>query len=200
MKNIFLFFTLVMSFDCQARETQAQSLKIAAPESQLQFYFVNPELRYERSNAQDLVDRKPKNFAIAYKERENSFLVEYSQFEEQSGNVTASVIRSYQDFTISYRNHFLESQANNLTYSIYWGAGAGFYQEEVATSLLGLTRADKSDARPLGTLSFGTDLRYGLSKSIQLALAAEGRSFVATDFEPNPIWSAVVRFGLVVRY
>lgn len=200
MKNLIFVFVFMIGFYCQAQEPQSKRLKIAVPKNQLQFFLINPELRYERSNSQELVDRKPKNFAIAYKVYENSFLAEYSQFDEMTGNATSSLSRHHQDFSILYRNHFLESQSGVLTFSMYWGAGAGLYQDEMTTTLLGLSRVDKSNPRLMGALSFGSDLKYGLSRNMELAMAAEGRSQIASDFDPNPVWSAIVRLGLVVRY
>ena len=200
MRIIVLVLGFLIGVSSLAQEPQAKRLKMAMPQNQLQVFLYNPELRFERSNSQDLVDRKPINFAAALKFKEVSFLGEISQFEEKSGNTSSSLVRNHQDVILLFRNHFLESKAGAVTFSMYWGGGAGLYQDEVTSSLLGESRVDKSSPKLMGAISFGMDLAYSLSRNLEMIMAAEGRSLVASDFDPNPVWSALVRAGFLYRY
>jgi hypothetical protein len=170
----------------------------AATKSEVQVYPVNPEIRYERGNSQTLVDRQPLNIAVAYQHKKISLLMEYSRFEENTGNATSSIERTHQDLSLWFRHHFLETQSQSMTFSLFGGAGAGTFDEEVKTTLMGASRLDKSPARFVAGLGVGGDLEVAVAKSVDFVVAVEGRTLLASEYDPNPVWSAVLRLGIAI--
>lgn len=185
-----------------AIQGHAQSVVKSAKteKSDLQFYLLNYEMRFERGNSQELENKNPQNFAIAYRFEKISVLLEYSQFAENSGNSTASIERKHQDMTTWFRHHFFYSSYRRVAFSLFGGVGAGAFREEVKTSLLGSSRTDQADAKFMSGLAVGGDLAARLSPQVTLLLGVEGRALLAAEFEPNPLWSMVVRSGIGIQF
>lgn len=169
-----------------------------AQDSQLQFYLANLEMRYERGNSQTPEDRKPINVAMAYQHKKISLLLEYSRFEENTGNATAAIERTHQDLSLWFRHHFMETKIRSSTLSLFAGAGAGAYDEQVKSTLMGASRWDKSSAKFVSGLGVGGDLEVALRENFDFIMAVEGRTLFASEYDPNPIWSAVLRLGFAL--
>ncbi len=94
-------------------------------------------MRYEKNQNQELVDRKPLNFGIEYQFKKISLLMEYTKFDEDTGNVTSSIERVHEDMTFWMRYHFwdLKQSSENFKLSLYGGLGAGAFQEKKLTRL-----------------------------------------------------------------
>lgn len=195
MKLIYFLLTIVMAIPGYAQEPKLSPAKMATAKSEMQLYMVNPELRYERGNSQDLVDRKPMNLAFAYKYKKISILAEYSRFMENTGNVTSSIERTHQDFSLWFRHHFLETKSRKMIFSLFGDAGVGAFDEEVKTTLMGDSRTDKSPAKFMTGLGVGGDLAVNLTEGFDFIVAVEGRTLLASEFDPNPVWSALLRLG-----
>lgn len=165
-------------------------------ESSLHLYFLNPEMRYEKGNSQELVDRKPVNTAVAYRFKNVSALVEYTHFDEQTGNETSMIERNHKDLSLWLRAHFFTAQNHAIKTSLFGGLGVGSYEEEVQTTLLGVSQTDRSSAKPFAGLVVGAEMAFSVTEYFGFLVGAEARSLAAPDFTPNPLWSAVLRLGL----
>lgn len=162
-------------------------------------YLFNPEMRYERAESQDLEDRRPFNFALGYQSSEFSLLAEYTRFSEETGNATATIDRNHQDVLVWFRYHALKTSVGDAIRGyLFVGAGAGGYMEEVTTSLMGVSRTDKDQWKFQSGLVLGGETSVLIYQNWQLVAGLEGRTLFASDNEPNPLWSAVLRLGIQI--
>lgn len=162
-------------------------------------YLFNPEMRYERAESQDLEDRKPFNIAVGYQGSQFGLLTEYSRFSEGTGNDTAAIERSHQDLLVWFRYHvFKASLAEDVRGHVFVGAGAGGYTEEVTTTLMGASRTDKDQWKFQSGLVAGGEVSISIYHNWQFVAGLEGRTLFASDYEPNPLWSAVLRLGFQI--
>lgn len=161
-------------------------------------HLLNQEMRYERDASQDQVDRSPKNFAISYQRESISALLEYTTFKHSSGNATYSFQREYEDLNLWLRYHPLTFSLSTISSIIqfYGGIGGGGYRQTVQTTFMGTTVTDNASPQFMSGLSLGIEFTVSLTQSFVFSLGAEGRALVSSDFEPNPMWSGVVRSGL----
>ncbi|WP_413943395.1 hypothetical protein [Bdellovibrio sp. HCB-162] len=163
----------------------------------LKVFLLNPEMRFERGDSQELVDRKPLNFALALQMRKFSVLTEYARFEENTGNTTSSIDRTHTDLVVWGRYHFFNGTNPNRSVdsTLYAGIGAGLYEEEIVTTLMGSSRTDKSNPKFMSGVSVGGEVALNVNKDFGFVGGLEGRALFASDFDPNPVWSAVLRLG-----
>lgn len=175
-------------------------LKSSSVGHSYQAYVLSKELRYERENAQEIVDRNPLNFALALEVDQVSLLFEYSNFEEKTGNETANISRKHQDISAWFRHHFYQEKFVEAKWSVFAGGGVGGFEEEVKTTLMGQSRSDKAAIKMFAGLVFGAVVAAEIKKDIDFLVAAEGRALIAKEYDPNPIWSAVLRMGIGVRF
>lgn len=168
--------------------------------SAFQIYLLNPEVRYERGNSQDFVDRKPLNLGVAYQLRKVSVLLEYTSFKDDTGNATSSIERRHQDLALWGRYDFVTTSLLGSPLRFYSGIGAGAYQEEVKTTLMGMSRSDESPARFFSGLSVGALSAMSLSSQFDFLIGVEGRILISSDFDPNPLWSFLVRLGFSYKF
>jgi hypothetical protein len=161
-------------------------------------YLLNPEMRYERSSSQDLENRSPRNFSVGYQHLRFSALIEYAQYSETSGNATYEAKRDHQEMTAWFRYHVLgwTFGDSSQTLQAYAGAGAGGYKESVTTNFMTESRVDSSDIKFMSGLSIGTEYSVRMGESFLFVAGLEGRALVSADFDPNPLWSGVLRLGI----
>ena len=84
--------------------------------------------------------------------------------------------------------------------SVYGAGGVGTYQETIKTTLNGSGETDTTGYKLMGGLAAGADGSYLFTKNFGVVAALEGRGLVASDFDPNPTWSAVLRTGFLFRW
>lgn len=169
--------------------------------SSYQAYVLGKELRYERGNSQEIVDRSPINFSLALEIEQISLMFEYSQFEEYTGNETANISRKHQDASAWFRHHFYQDKLPDAKrWSVFAGGGVGGFEEEVKTTLMNYSRTDKAPIKLFAGLVFGAVAGVELKKDIEFLIAAETRALLASEYNPNPIWSAVMRMGIGVNF
>lgn len=195
------FVTAVILFFSLASYAQKKAeVKTSLSSSSVQAYVLSKELRYERDNSQEIVDRNPVNFSVGVEVNQVSLLLEYSSFEENTGNETANISRKHQDVSLWFRHHFYREKFAEAKWSVFAGGGAGGFEEEVRTTLMGQSRTDKAAIKMFAGLVFGAVAAVEMKKNIEFLVGAEGRTLLASEYDPNPIWSAVLRMGLGVRF
>lgn len=196
MRFLIFLALLISSSVSWAQESRARMPRVA-PEvpSYLTLNLINPEMRYERANSQEIEDVKPLNFSFGYQKKRLSFLAEYARYSEDTGNSTSSIERTHQELLVWGRYHLVNKAQNELSGSLYGGVGLGGYQEEVKTTLMGDSRTDKENIKMMSGLSVGTEGAYQL-QNFGFVAGIEGRALIASDFDPNPVWSVVIRLGV----
>ncbi|WP_415064070.1 hypothetical protein [Bdellovibrio sp.] len=169
-----------------------------AQTSSLRAYLLNPEMRFERANSQEMMDRRPLNIALGYQKEKFSILAEYARFEEDTGNATSSLDRTHQDVVVWFRYHFLNriDKQSLSTTTLFAGAGAGAYEEQVVTTLMGVSRTDKTPTKFMSGFVVGAEFSILMNPHFGFVFGAEGRGLLASDFDPNPVWSALLRLGI----
>lgn len=189
MKFLFLIFSLLFSLLSHAqRGTSISSMRA---------YILNPEMRFERDGSQEVIDRKPLNFAVGYKRNNFSFALEYSRFEESSGNQTSSLDRIHQDFLFWLKLHFLPYSFREFNSNLFVGPGGGVFQESVTSSFMGESRTDNGGNKFVSGLMVGWEVIVKGNQYFSALMSVEGRALVSSEFEPNPVWSSVFRFGVL---
>ncbi|UOF00922.1 hypothetical protein [Bdellovibrio reynosensis] len=181
----------------------AQTVKkktAVTPKNSFVFFLLNPELRYERSGSQEIEDRKPQNYSIAYYFQQYSVLLEYASFKEESGNATSSLRRMHTDALLFARYHFFKHSSPQMISTLYAAGGVGAFKEEVTSTLFTERRTDSSDAKFMSALAVGTEFLLPINKSVGLVAGAEGRALMGDGFDPNPIWSLLARIGIEFNF
>lgn len=192
MKLLILFFLSLMVSLCSfLGEARADILRA---------YLLNPEIRYERNSAQELENRSPRNFSVGYQYTRWSALLEYAHYSETSGNATSSFERTHEELVAWFRYHgFAWTFAEGYnTLQLYGAVGAGAFQESLTTKFMTDSRKDTGRATFMSGLAIGGEFSRKVNQNILLVGAIEGRALMASDFDPNPMWSAVLRFGVGV--
>ena len=149
---------------------------------------VNPELRYERQQNQQMTFRHPLNLSIGVRKEKFTYLLEFSQFKETSGNSVLSIDRSHAEY-VGWFNY------NVLPFGIWnvFGAmGAGAYQESIRTTLNGSSISDTGELQLMGGV--GAGIKVLIEEHFLASL--EGRLLGGQNFDPNPQGSLVFRFGV----
>lgn len=191
-----LIALLVFSISISAVAQTGKPVKPASPVSRWTLFLVNPELRYERSGSQEIVNRSPFNLGFAYQLGKYSLLTEFSKFKEESGNSTSSLERTHEDLSLWARYHFFKSGDKSSSTNVYISGGLGGFRETVTTTLMGASRTDTSETKLVSGLGIGGEFNYSFKKDIDLIAAAEARSLMGQGYDPNPMWSAVIRLGI----
>lgn len=200
MKVFVVLSLLFLSFSVHAQELRMKQPQPPPEPSQLHLYLLDVEMRYEKDAADEWVDRKPLNLGISYRAPRWSLLFEYSRFTEDSGNSTLSVDRTHEEMLLWGRWHLWNLKAQRTQISIYGAGGAGVYQETVKTGLSGSSETNTTGSKIMTGLAAGADMSYLFTRSFGVVAALEGRGLIASDFDPNPTWSAVVRTGILFRW
>ncbi len=150
---------------------------------------LNVELRYERDSSQQLVDRKPLNLALGVRNGPSTVLMEYSRFNEKTGNTTLSLDRVHEEYLFWWKQNIMNFEICDL----FVAGGLGAYTEKVTTDLAGGSSV---------TDSSGNQLMGGVGAGIQslvlkyLLVSLEGRMMAGKNFDPNPQPGAVLRLGV----
>lgn len=151
-------------------------------------FLYNPEVRYERDSAQQIVNRSPLNFALGARKNATTFLLEYSSFSYKSGNNTLSVERQHREYVLWWKENLM-----NLELVDFFAAlGVGGYEEKTITRLSSSNATDTTGAQAMGGLSAGVQslfLKY-------ILVSAEARILAGHNFDPNPQAGFVLRFGV----
>lgn len=177
--------------------------------SNLQFYPLDLEMRYERASSQDFEVHQYSNYAMAYQQNKISALLEYSRYTNSSGNSTASEDYTHQELLLWGRWHFFktaseavssEIEPDLLQISLYGGMGVGAFKDQVKTTFMGLSQTNETGTKILSGLSVGGDLAYSLSKKFSIISTLEGRLLFSPDFDPNPKMSAALRIGGLLKF
>lgn len=174
-------------------------LSSASASSAIQLFPYNFESRYERDENQQIVDRKPFSFSLAYVHYRSKFLFDYSSFTEKTGNSVSGIKREHQEYVLWYQYSWFERRNNYASSGLYNGLGVGAYEDNVQTTFSGTTRADRSGYKLVGALSMGAKAAYEFNSKYALVGAIEGRMFMATDFDPNPNFGVILRLGLNIQ-
>lgn len=161
-------------------------------------YLLNPEIRYDRGSNQDLEMRKPFNISVGYQFKRWSALLEYSRFDDSSQVGNYYIERQHQEVMLWARYHCFAWTfgGDQQTVQGYVGFGAGGFRETVYTVFQSEGRKDSGGIPFMSGVATGVEYSLRLDKEILLTAALEGRTLVAADFDPNPVWGAVLRLGL----
>lgn len=203
MRSLIAILVLIFSVSVQAQGKAPEARKPLMPPqpifSEIGLHIFNPEFRLERGASQELEIRSPLNFALSYTATRGALLVEYSKFNEQTGNSTSAIDRNHQEVMAWGRYHLLQagSMKELKVFRLHAGVGVGGYEEEVTTTLMGDSRTDKAALKFMSGLSLGADMNLYVNDRFGFSLGAEARGLFAADFNPNPTWSGVVRLGLI---
>lgn len=199
MRVLFAIFILIFS---AASFAQQSRLKIvpAEPPSLLKAYLLGVEARFEKTADLDWADRRPLNIAFGFQKKQLDFLMEYASFNVNTGNASLSVDREHQEIVGWVRWHAYEHKWIKNRLSFYGGAGVGSYLEKVSTQdSLGNSYTADSDYKIMSALSLGIEMQMPLSENFGVLGAMEGRALMASDFEPNPTGSGVLRIGFFIN-
>lgn len=165
-------------------------------------YLLNPEIRFDRGSAQDLEMRKPFNISLGYQFKRWSALLEYSRFDDASQVGNYYIERQHQEMMLWARYHIFAFTfaGDQQTLQGYVGFGAGGFRETVYTVFQTEGRKDTGGTPFMSGAAAGFEYSLRLDKEILLATALEGRALVAGDFDPNPVWGAVLRIGIGIFF
>ncbi|MGZ3771588.1 MAG: hypothetical protein ACXVCP_18570 [Bdellovibrio sp.] len=191
MKFIYFVLAVFFSVTVQAQYTTVNSARL---------YIFNPETRYERDSNQEFSDRRPLNLALGYKRKTVSLVLEYARFKETTGNATSEIERLHQDYLFWFKSHFMDYQDQEYKGNLFFGVGAGGYQEEVTTTFMSTARNDKSGLKFVSGLVGGGEFIRMINNSFSMLLSLEGRALFSSEYDPNPIWSAVGRVGIQLHW
>jgi len=195
MRAMIMAFLCLFSVVSFAQESRLK-IKPTEPAPLLKLYLLDFEMRYEKGSDLEWVERKPLNFAVAVQLQKFDFVMEYASFSQSSGNATLSVDRNHQEVLAWGRWHFVDKKFTETRVSLYGGLGVGGYEEEVTTTTPGSSQSDKGGMKWMSGLSAGLEVQVPMTASLGFVGALEGRVLTASDFEPNPLGSGVVRLGL----
>lgn len=189
MKFFTLIFSLIFSLVSHAQDAVTDTARV---------YIVNPEIRFERDSSQEIAAQNPLGFALEYKRNDVGLALEYARFQENSGNATSSLERIHQDYLLWLKFHFFGFTNREVQLSLFAGPGVGTYQESVNTSFMGASRTDHGGYKFMSGLVAGGELVRIVNQSFSILMALEGRALISSEFEPNPILSGVLRFGVQI--
>ena len=166
--------------------------------SQVQVLPLNLEWRYERDTGGEFAERKPVNFSLGYSRETWSALLEYSRFQQETGNASLAVSRQHQEVSTWFRFHYLKSVSltKNFLMTPYAGLGLGSFQEEVKTYVTGTSRSDTGAAKMFSGVSVGGQFLFVIDPSFSVVTGIEGRAMFSSDFDPNPLGSVILQLGL----
>lgn len=183
--KIFFFLFLLLSTTlswAQARTaTRSPSVK----------FRISPfaaEKRLETSTDPVLVSREPRHFSAGLRWSRHLFSLEYSQFEEKTGNETYRLEREFRDLLGWYRFTWLQKKMFRGTI----GAGLGFSQEEVTTYFYELKNHSGS----------GSNWATGFALGVEwepisfLVLSLDGRLMAGPNLDPNPHPGVLARLSV----
>lgn len=180
-KVLFLFLMTVSSF---ALARPASS--VAEVKTSLEFYPLNYQARFERTETQDYQSRQALNLAFGGSRGAWGLLFEYSRFNSVSGTEFSSLIRNHEETLLWLRREM--APFRRIFFSL--AAGAGFSRDIVETRFGDESVTDQGRAETLGAVSAGAG--FEMKKTLRLSL--EGRLFYGSS-EPNPQPDLVVRTG-----
>lgn len=167
--------------------------------SAVELYPYNFEMRYERADSQEMVNRNPHSFSVAYVQERSKFLFDYSSFSENTGNFTSSIDRKHYEYVMWYQYSWYQANTQKIAWGIYNGIGAGAYEDNIVTKFVSETRADRSGYKTVGALSMGFKSAFVINPKYAVVSSLEGRLFMASDFDPNPNFGAILRLGLNIQ-
>jgi hypothetical protein len=201
MKILIAIFLMMFSAQSFAQETRASFSDFEETQDVFltQIFLLNFEMRYERDASQDFVERQPLNFGVAIHDGAWSGLLEYSRYSEDSGNATSMISRTHEEGVLWGRYHFwrIPNSSGTLEFNMYGGVALGGYQEKVTTTLMGSSQTDNGTFKFMSGLAAGIEFSALLpNKKFGVVADLEGRALASSDFDPNPLWGAVFRFGL----
>lgn len=166
-----------------------QAAEVKSSPWRFDIFPLNLEMRYERDSSQQMIDRRPLNFAIGLRKSSSTILLEYSSFSESTGNTTLAIDRDHSEYLLWWKENLINFELLDF----YVTVGAGGYEEKVSTQLAGAGAV---------TDSSGLQFVGGGSAGIQSMLAgmvlvnAEARLIAGKNFDPNPQASLLIRIGV----
>lgn len=188
MMRIFLFVMSLICFSAAWADDPPVLTRV---------YFYNPEMRYERDDTtQEIVNRNPRGYGLGFKMEDWALVFETSSFTETSGNDTLSLYRTHQEGTVWVRRHFFNQNFGAVSGSVYLSAGLGGYQEKVVTTLSGESDTDTGRLQPMGGVAAGVEVVAVAIDDMGLVAGFEVRGLAGNDFDPSPMFSALMQFGL----
>lgn len=170
MRITFLFLVFFVSLGAQAQFNQTSV--------QWRFSPLSVEQRFEHSSTPYLTARSPKHLSFGLRLKRHLVSLDYSSFEEATGNETFRVERSFQDLLAWYRYAIFYRK----TFRGLVGAGLGFYQENVATYFYELKNESMSGSK--WSSGFGLSIEYEPISYIVFSM--EGRLIAGQNLDPNP--------------
>lgn len=147
------------------------------------------EARYERTEYQNLENKKPNGFLVGYLKNGYNLAFEYSRFSEDSGNEFLGIERTHQDFLFWIKKNFYNYDDLKLSA----GAAAGLYKESVM-NYIGSNRSIEEGLYE-SMLGLSVGVNYTFEKV--LYLEAELRAFNSQNILPSPQLSAAMRVGIL---
>lgn len=152
-------------------------------------FVLNAEMRFERDSNQQILDRRPLNFAGGVSRGNSNYSMEYASFSEKTGNATLSIDRGHQEFSFWWKENLIHFEMAEL----FLGAGVGAYQEKVTTRLIGNKDVtDSGDLQEMAGLSAGVQRKF----AGYILVSLEGRALLGRNMDPNPQGSVVARLGV----
>lgn len=155
-------------------------------QTSFEFYPLNYQARFERTETQDYQSRQALNLAVGGSRGVWGLLFEYSRFNSVSGTDYSSLVRNHEETLLWLRREVTPLRSMFLSFA----AGAGFSRETVETRFGDDSVTDQGRAETLGAVSVGTG--FEMKKTLRLSL--EGRLFYGSS-EPNPQPDLVIRTG-----
>lgn len=183
MKALFVLAgILFLSLSALAEGSQPRSLYA-------NIFLLNPEMRYERDSSQQMLDRRPLNFAAGARKGSSTFILEYATYSEFTGNTTLSIDRDHKEYVFWWKENLMNLEFVDFFVSV----GLGAYEEKVTTKLIGNSDAvDSSGMQVMGGTSAGLQSKI----AGYVLLSVEGRLFAGKNFDPNPQASLLARLGV----
>lgn len=170
---------------------------LAAERPAISAYFLNKEMRFERNDQQEVADVKPASFAIGYRLDKISLSLQYSDYQEKTGNTVYSVERHHSDLMLWGNYYFFNHQPiSSIQFQFFAGVGAGSYNETINTSFQGSGREDAAKPKFLSGINLGSQVFFKVTDNFKFVLNLEGRALMSADFDPNPMPSAIARLGI----
>ena len=146
------------------------------------------ERRLEAATNPVMETREPVNVALGLRLFRHLVSLEYSRFDEKSGNETYRIEREFQDLLGWYRYSFYKSQYIRGTF----GGGLGIYQEQVTTHFYNINQSIGSGNKWTAATGLGLEL----TPVKYLVLFLEARLISGQNLDPNPHPDGLARISI----
>lgn len=144
------------------------------------------EQRFESTTDPVMSGRAPWHLSFGIVFDRSITTIEYSTFQQKTGNDTFNVDRKFQDLLAWYR-YMLISKNN---FRVVGGFGLGFYQEEIESHFYESTDFSTSGTKWAAATAVGIEYDF----EPHLGISLDGRLMAGQNLDPNPQPSILTRF------